>query len=62
MLDPTTLLIQACQTGKLDDVKLSIADGANKTYRTEAGWTPLMYAACAGYIEVGATFSGIYRL
>ncbi|CAG2228299.1 unnamed protein product [Mytilus edulis] len=45
-------LIEAAQNGRVEELKLCLANGANIDYQQVGGWTALMLAASGGHVEV----------
>ncbi|XP_071150602.1 fibronectin type 3 and ankyrin repeat domains protein 1-like [Mytilus edulis] len=52
MADWNEKLIKAAKDGKIDDVKLSLQNGADIEYKTVNGTTACMWASWYGHVEV----------
>ena len=50
--DWTWQLQKACQKGDLDHVKKCLSKGANKNVEDKKKWTPLIWAACKGHLDI----------
>ncbi|CAG2199093.1 ARMS [Mytilus edulis] len=52
MEDWNEKLIEAAEKGRVEELKLCLANGANIDYQKVGGWTALMFAASEGHVEV----------